>query len=352
MNAPLQSPAVERVASLFAEHGDAIDRALRYLGVDGATRDDALQDVFVTAYRRWDSFEGRSTPRTWLYGIARRVAYRYRRKQDTHRALFSVTTDGADGVSDPFAKADAAASVARLLDTLDEAKRAAFVLVEVEGFTAPEAARVLQIPLGTVYSRVRAAWKVLRSSAHEEGLGAFRTPIAPERRRSLERSLLLACGPTVATVGTVSVSAWVLGLAAAGVVAVGAGAAVASSPAPAPAPRSAAPSVAPRSVGTTSKPEPAPRATPSAEAPEATRRPKPVAAPGKPAVKRPVKPSPTEDTLEAEVELLKRARAHLRDGEHAQAEALLREHARRFPKGVMVSERTAAERALAAALAR
>jgi RNA polymerase sigma-70 factor (ECF subfamily) len=53
---------------------------LKRLGLDDAAVDDAAQEVFITAYRRWHEFEGRSSMRTWLLGIAPRTAHDHRRK--------------------------------------------------------------------------------------------------------------------------------------------------------------------------------------------------------------------------------------------------------------------------------
>ena len=57
-------------------------RVLRRLGVTEASAEDALQDVFFVAWRRRSDFEGRAALRTWLYGIALRVARDYRRQRD------------------------------------------------------------------------------------------------------------------------------------------------------------------------------------------------------------------------------------------------------------------------------
>src|SRR5687768_12204599 len=66
---------------VYAENFPFVWRCLRALGVPQALLDDATQDVFVVVHRQLDAFEGRSSVRTWLYGIARKVAFNHRRRQ-------------------------------------------------------------------------------------------------------------------------------------------------------------------------------------------------------------------------------------------------------------------------------
>jgi RNA polymerase sigma-70 factor (ECF subfamily) len=65
---------------VFDEHARYIWRALRHLGVADADAEDVCQEVFVTAHKKLPEFEGRSSLRTWLYGICLRHASDYRRK--------------------------------------------------------------------------------------------------------------------------------------------------------------------------------------------------------------------------------------------------------------------------------
>jgi RNA polymerase sigma-70 factor (ECF subfamily) len=148
------------VTLLFREHGPFVFRVLRRLGVREADIDDALQEVFLVAYRRADTFEARSSWRTWLYGIAVRVAAAFRRKAHVRRE----TMESAPEQTDPRAGAEAELVQRQLLAHLDLAlaeldddKRAAFVLYEVEGMTMAEVAEALGCPLQTAYSRYRVA---------------------------------------------------------------------------------------------------------------------------------------------------------------------------------------------------
>src|SRR5437773_399542 len=134
-------------------------RSLRRLGVSDAQLDDATQDVFLVVYRRLSDFESRSKLRTWIFGIVLRVASTYRRTAarrpteplDEHAAAREAS------VEDLADRAVAGHLLRRLLDDLDDERRAVFVLAELEQMTAPEIAAALGVNLNTVYSRLRSA---------------------------------------------------------------------------------------------------------------------------------------------------------------------------------------------------
>lgn len=148
----------------FRTHAEFILRLLRRLGVFEAELDDALQDVFLVVIRRFDDFEGRSSFQTWLYGIALRVASD-RRKQGLRRMRRHVplaeTNDQSQSVplSSPARQGyrEQLATLALLLDELDEKRAEILVLVELEQLDVTEAAEILELPLNTAYSRLRRA---------------------------------------------------------------------------------------------------------------------------------------------------------------------------------------------------
>jgi RNA polymerase sigma-70 factor (ECF subfamily) len=152
-------------------HATSVFRLLRRLGVPEATAPDALQDVFVVAWRKHAEFEGRSSARTWLCGIALRVARDHRRERARRLQELGDTELPAPSPS-PEAQAEHAAALRRLdglLASMSEALRESFVLVEVEQLRAPEVAELLQVPLNTVYSRVRLARAALLEQMSPEG---------------------------------------------------------------------------------------------------------------------------------------------------------------------------------------
>lgn len=157
-----EANAVESVApsfdDVYATHFAYVWRILRTFGVPEAALEDAAQDVFVVVHRRLPEFEGRAAITTWLFAIARRVASAHRRKAGDTRTepLADEPPSPADTFA-AFSRAQAAATVMAILDTLDEDKRIVFALVELEQMSVPEVARMLDINLNTAYSRLRLA---------------------------------------------------------------------------------------------------------------------------------------------------------------------------------------------------
>jgi RNA polymerase sigma-70 factor (ECF subfamily) len=125
--------------------------------------DDVVQEVFVVAHRRLSSFEGRSSVKTWLFGILIRVVSDYRRtlrRKGGLAPLPEVLVDEAGEHPEALAERKQKVRVLHdLLDELDDDKRAVFVLAELEQMTAPEIVEALGVNLNTVYSRLRAARK-------------------------------------------------------------------------------------------------------------------------------------------------------------------------------------------------
>ena len=151
---------VPRFDAVYTAHFDFVWRSMRRLGVPPSLVDDATQDVFVVVHRRLADFEGRSSMKTWLFGIALRVAKDYRVRARRH----VTTTLDADTLRADGESADATLErreAARLLDTLlgsiEEERRPVFILAELEGVAVPEIAELLRIPLNTAYSRLRLA---------------------------------------------------------------------------------------------------------------------------------------------------------------------------------------------------
>jgi RNA polymerase sigma-70 factor, ECF subfamily len=152
---------------LYEREFDFVWRNLRRLGVDDASVRDVAQDVFVVMHRRLPDFRGDAPIRSWIYSIVTRVARQYRRgrrRRDTGEA--SEPDELADRqLPSPQHQAERNQDLRvllELLDGLDDDKREAFVLADLEEMTVPEIAAVLRVNLNTVYSRVRAARRELR----------------------------------------------------------------------------------------------------------------------------------------------------------------------------------------------
>jgi RNA polymerase sigma-70 factor (ECF subfamily) len=149
------------VAQLYEQHFDFVWRSLRRLGVRTSQLEDAVQDVFVVVQRRLADFERRSSVKTWLFGIALRVAKDHRRRVVKLAVEIGADTEALVGTHpDPRQAAietEAALLVQSLLDGLPEERRVVFVMSDLEGFTAAEIAEGLGIGVNSVYSRLRLA---------------------------------------------------------------------------------------------------------------------------------------------------------------------------------------------------
>jgi RNA polymerase sigma-70 factor (ECF subfamily) len=124
--------------------------------VDPGSADDLTQETYLRAFPALARFEGRSSVRTWLLGIARRTCADHlrtvvrRRRLDARLAAQALTDVPAP---DPSARLGAA----DLLRRLPEDRRTAFVLTQVMGLSYAEAAEVEDVPVGTIRSRVARA---------------------------------------------------------------------------------------------------------------------------------------------------------------------------------------------------
>lgn len=143
--------------ALYAGHFRAVWRTLQRLGVHPGSVDDATQEVFVTAWRRWDDFEGRSSERTWLLGIAIRVASDTRRKQRPTEEVSPELQTSGPGPETMTASKEVSRRVEQLLATLDPERREVLLLVDLEGYSVPEVATATGVNLNTLYTRLRAA---------------------------------------------------------------------------------------------------------------------------------------------------------------------------------------------------
>ncbi len=136
---------------------------------DRQSADDLTQETYLRAFGSLHRFAGRSSLRTWLLAIARRVcadALRTRRRRPVVVDAEPVdVADAADRVGEHAAVAD-------VLQRLDADRREAFVLTQLIGLSYAEAAEVAGCPVGTVRSRVARAradlvqaWDAGRSAA-------------------------------------------------------------------------------------------------------------------------------------------------------------------------------------------
>ena len=124
--------------------------------VDPDSADDLTQDTYLRAFRALPSFEGRSSARTWLLGIARRACADHLRTVVRRRRLDERLATHAH-TDHPYPDPAGQLGAADLLRRLPADRRGAFVLTQVLGLSYAEAALVEGVPVGTIRSRVARA---------------------------------------------------------------------------------------------------------------------------------------------------------------------------------------------------
>lgn len=168
----MASSSYDDVRRIFEEHGDFVWRVLARSGVRDADLRDATQEVFVVVARKLHEREGTSALTTWLYGIAVRVAANHRRKAQRRRE--DLTDEPPEPPAEPddperaLAREQARVRLARILDALPPDQRIVFMMFELDEMACPAIAASLGIPLGTVYTRLRAARATFARRAREE----------------------------------------------------------------------------------------------------------------------------------------------------------------------------------------
>lgn len=168
--------------AVYDAHLAWVCHALRRYSVAEKDVLDAAQNVFLVVYRKLPEFEGRSQVRTWLLQIVRRVASDYRRSAPVRREVFPETGH-FEGRAAREASAEEAVdrsqhvTLARsILDNLPEGQRTVFIMYELEQLSGQQIAEELELPLGTVRSRLRLA----RETFKNEVRALTRTELARE----------------------------------------------------------------------------------------------------------------------------------------------------------------------------
>jgi RNA polymerase sigma-70 factor (ECF subfamily) len=155
------SLSAKNFRALYQANVAFVWRNLRRLGVWPNELEDRTQEVFLVAFRRLNTFEERGFGvRAWLFQILLRVASDARRHRRRHPE--DATSDVEAHVSgqscdpcDLVERRRAIETLDRALETIDVNRRAVLVLHEIEEMSAPEIGRILEIPVNTVYSRLR-----------------------------------------------------------------------------------------------------------------------------------------------------------------------------------------------------
>jgi RNA polymerase sigma-70 factor (ECF subfamily) len=147
---------------VFEEHVGFVFRVLERYGVAEREREDACQEVFLVVFRSLDRFEQRSSLKTWIYGICRRVAASFRERAVNRRERPSAPLPEPDASVHESGEGALAAKesyvlLQELLARLSAEQREVFVLYELEELTMREIAELQSVPLQTAFDRLYAA---------------------------------------------------------------------------------------------------------------------------------------------------------------------------------------------------
>lgn len=157
-------------AALYSRYARTMAQFLKHLGVTPDALDDAVQDVFLQAFRSLDGFRGEAAIKTWLYRLAVTQARRSREKaRFLRRVRQLVLLEAGDALltADPEA-GEAERLLQRALAELTRLEREAFVLYELEGQSGAELSVIFCCPEATVYRRLHDARKKFTAFVERE----------------------------------------------------------------------------------------------------------------------------------------------------------------------------------------
>src|SRR5271157_1771562 len=171
---PVIQPPTTRVPSfsqIYKLYFNFVWSCTRRLGVSEAETDDVVQEIFIVIHARLNTLERPESLRSWIYGIVRRTVSTYHRAKRAKLAS-TLTLNTEHDVQYPqlpspqqlAEQSDQVRLLWSLLEKLDAPKREVFVLAELDEMTVPEIAVATEVPLNTVYSRLRAARQELEEA--------------------------------------------------------------------------------------------------------------------------------------------------------------------------------------------
>jgi RNA polymerase sigma factor (sigma-70 family) len=169
--ARLEPSELERFETLMLPHLGAARRLARHLTGNDADADDVVQESYLRALRHFGGFrgDGATQSRGWMLTIVRNTAYswHHRRRPETEAAAFdeALHSDAAsDGFAAELARNDSRETLSQALDRLPPDLREVIILRELEGLSYKEIGDVVDVPIGTVMSRLSRARQRLQAA--------------------------------------------------------------------------------------------------------------------------------------------------------------------------------------------
>lgn len=187
-------------------HLDSVARFALSLTRNETDADDLVQETFLRAFKGWHTFTPGTDCRRWLFTICRNTFIRSRSRKPVY-----VTSEDGDvdampavivhmqavneGIADMFENIDVRPAIEAAVQALAEPHHSILVLVDLEDLSYEEAAAVLEVPVGTVRSRLyrarRHVQEALLAHARDMGIGSPIRPVTPvfQQPRRLDGTL-------------------------------------------------------------------------------------------------------------------------------------------------------------------
>jgi RNA polymerase sigma-70 factor, ECF subfamily len=182
-----------------------IARVAQALTGDASDADDLVQETYLRAYRHWHTFDLDSDCKHWMSAICRNAFLEQRRRDSRSTAVEDQELESlaaarlhnsarASGVDNMFSRLDLGPAIMQAIDALEPRYRDVVLLIDVEDFSYEQVSEVLEIPIGTVRSRLYRARRQLQEALIAYAIDAgFATagpsaPAAPDQRSAVKPS--------------------------------------------------------------------------------------------------------------------------------------------------------------------
>lgn len=158
---------------LVEKYQDRLYNTVVHVAGNAEDAQDVVQEAFVQAYLKLDTFQGASAFYTWLYRIAFNVAATHRRRRGSRRAAEQAartqmpSPSVENGPADQVLRDERCRQVRQALSQLGAEHREILVLREIDGCCYETIAEILELPVGTVRSRLHRARMELRGELKE-----------------------------------------------------------------------------------------------------------------------------------------------------------------------------------------
>jgi len=160
----LANGELDALGALYDRYQAPLRRFIARSSGNSADVDDVLHATFLAAASSAARYDGRASCRPWLVGIAAQLLRRRRQTFGRLLAVLAAVKGTTHGFRDPRPALQARTDVARALAGLSEAKRMTVLMAEVEGMSCSEIAAALEVPIGTVWTRLHSARRELRQA--------------------------------------------------------------------------------------------------------------------------------------------------------------------------------------------